>query len=309
MGRDDVKKIVDEMCKHIFTKLDNSQESISKDSMIDILQETSAHISKIDFEQSDAVDLLHDSLENHFEKVAEYSLEHYSQTNQAFEDLTKEHGEIMQDAKSSTINIKELLDKFSDIQSHMLNEANKANNTIDKLQKQLKILKNSSDRDYLTKILNRRALSKDLEKICNLKHKRSNDTYALMIDIDDFKNFNDTYGHIVGDKVLIFLANTLRKILRDTDRIYRYGGEEFTIILNRVTKDTCLHVANKILTTIENSKLIYKDLNLSITVSIGVTKITSYDVPETFIDRADTALYKAKKSGKNTIVMEEADEH
>jgi len=309
MDKDNAKKILDEVYKDILAQLDHNREAISKDVIIDILQQASSYISKIDFDKTDAINLLHNSLDNHFEKIAEYSLEHYSQTNQTFKDLTEEQGKIIQDADVNAINTQELMKKFSEIQLYMLDEANKANNTINKLKEQMKILKNNSDIDFLTKTLNRRALSRDLEKLCNLKHERSNDTYALMIDIDDFKKLNDTYGHLVGDKVLIFLSGTLKKILRDSDKIYRYGGEEFTILLNRTTKSECMHVTNRILTMIQNSKLIYKDLSLSITVSIGVTNLADYDVPETFIDRADTGLYKAKTNGKNQIVLEEADEH
>jgi diguanylate cyclase (GGDEF)-like protein len=125
-----------------------------------------------------------------------------------------------------------------------------------------------------------------------------------MLDIDDFKKINDTYGHIVGDKVLIFIANLLRKTLRDGDKVFRYGGEEFVVILNRVTKEKCEEIAKRLLHVISTNKLLYKGDSVKVTISIGATNYIDGDTPDKLLARADKALYNSKKRGKNQLNME-----
>jgi diguanylate cyclase (GGDEF)-like protein len=146
-------------------------------------------------------------------------------------------------------------------------------------------------------------LTQHLESLCDNKS-YAKDVHLYMIDIDDFKSINDTYGHIVGDKVLIFLANILRKTLREGDKIYRYGGEEFVVVLNRIQRSECLKVAQRIVSLVDINKLIYKELNVNVTISLGITSLKDDDTPDSFIARADKALYEAKKNGKNRIEMD-----
>jgi diguanylate cyclase (GGDEF)-like protein len=126
----------------------------------------------------------------------------------------------------------------------------------------------------------------------------------LMLDLDDFKQINDNYGHVAGDKILIFISNILKQTLREGDKIFRYGGEEFIIILNRTDNIFCSKIANRILELIRANNLIYKGETLHATASIGTAVFIEGDTPDTFISRADKALYQAKKNGKNQIVTE-----
>ncbi|NPA66632.1 MAG: GGDEF domain-containing protein, partial [Epsilonproteobacteria bacterium] len=102
---------------------------------------------------------------------------------------------------------------------------------------------------------------------------------------------------------LIFIAQILKKLLRDGDKIFRYGGEEFIIILNRISTQECIIITERILKQISANKLIYKGDTINVTASIGITKYNENDTPETLINRADIALYEAKNSGKNKIVI------
>jgi diguanylate cyclase (GGDEF)-like protein len=123
-----------------------------------------------------------------------------------------------------------------------------------------------------------------------------------MLDIDDFKQINDNYGHITGDKILIFVASLLKKTLRDSDKIFRYGGEEFIIILNRNEDEEARLVADRILKLIRNNRLIYLGETINITASIGLTRLLKSDkTQEDLLQRADKALYKSKSDGKNRL--------
>lgn len=136
-----------------------------------------------------------------------------------------------------------------------------------------------------------------------------NPIYLLMMDIDHFKNLNDTYGHAFGDIVLIKVASVLIDSLRLQDLAARYGGEEFTIILKDMSKEDALSIAGRIRNRIESLKFEYtengKNEIVKTTISIGIAKYNnSLDYkPEDLIKRADTALYRAKESGRNRVVV------
>ncbi|MCA9358262.1 GGDEF domain-containing protein [Candidatus Kaiserbacteria bacterium] len=124
---------------------------------------------------------------------------------------------------------------------------------------------------------------------------------AIYIDIDHFKQINDTYGHPAGDVVLRTLAVQLRKLLRDSDLICRFGGEEFVVLLPDDATDA-LRVAEKIRTAIANVDFGIKDL-LGITISIGLCSVACQVPLDQLLSRADAALYAAKQSGRNRVVV------
>jgi diguanylate cyclase len=309
MNQNSAKNILKELYNDIVVKIDSDMKTISKDDIIDFLQVASTTISKIDLEQPDAIETLRESLEDNFQKLAEASIQNYSQTNHTFERLTKQQGEAIDELNRSTIDTDQINKKFNDIQLHMMQEVQRANETIQELQNKIDNLHNASRLDHLTQTYNRRALAVDLQNICSSDSKVKDNIFVLAIDIDDFKVVNDTYGHLVGDKVLIFLSNTLRKVLRGTDRVYRYGGEEFLIILTRTQSKECTRIAERLLQAIQNNKLIYKDINIGITISIGITRVIQSDLPDVLLDRVDQSLYEAKRTGKNKIITDKHYEH
>lgn len=124
----------------------------------------------------------------------------------------------------------------------------------------------------------------------------------LIIDLDNFKKYNDAFGHIVGDRVLAKAGEILRNSLRKTDTAYRYGGEEFAVLLPETKGEEALHFAERIRQAFENKDLtLQKEQNFSVTVSIGVAQYESGEELNTFIKRTDTNMYAAKNKGKNRI--------
>ena len=119
-----------------------------------------------------------------------------------------------------------------------------------------------------------------------------------MIDIDNFKSFNDTYGHPFGDEVLIKLVSTFEEKIRKTDAVGRYGGEEFLIVLNHTDISGAAEVVERIRSSVENLKWNHKDVK--ITISVGVYQRNNEDT-SLLISKADQLLLKAKKNGKNRI--------
>jgi len=304
MQKNELIALINEMHKELLLNITN-EPNASIEQVFNYLQESAEIIKGID----ESNDQTHESgyaeslFHNAYKEIAEKSLASYASTNANIEKLTMMHEETLNECNDTHIDLPNLTSKFNEIQTHMTEEVQKANQIITQLTQQVKSLEEKSNLDALTKVYNRHALSTYLDKVCS-KKELPYSFHMLILDIDDFKKINDTYGHVAGDKVLIFIANILRKTLREGDKVFRYGGEEFIIILNRIDDKLCLKITNRLLELIRKNKLIYKGENLNVTMSIGTTKYKQNDIPDTLIARADKALYTAKANGKNQIYTE-----
>lgn len=169
------------------------------------------------------------------------------------------------------------------------------------IRKYNKKLEYLADNDLLTNINNRRVFDKKLEDSI-LIHQRHNQTMNLVfLDIDNFKNINDKFGHVIGDKVIIRIANILKNNIRQTDLLARWGGEEFVIAYINTSLEDALIVTEKLKNLIENDYIL-RDLSKStITASFGLTTLKKEDKMDDLINRADIAMYESKDNGKNRI--------
>jgi len=299
MQKHELISLANEMCKELITIIDN-QEKASKEQLANYLFESAELVMNITEKDIGSTDFAETLFHNAYKELTKKSLDSYSQTNAKIENLTSMHKKVLDECEKKDINLPEITSKFDNIHNQMADEVKKANATIKHLNEQVVTLEKNSNLDGLTKVYNRRALSSYLKEVCS-KEKLPHDLHALILDIDDFKIVNDTHGHLAGDKVLIFIANILRKTLRDGDKVFRYGGEEFVIILNRLNDMQCKNITNRILGLIRNNKLVYKGIGMSVTMSIGATKFIQGDTPDSLISRADKALYKAKENGKDQV--------
>lgn len=302
MQKDDLKTLLTQMYNNLIDQID-VQEETTKEQVVNYIADVANVISNIDEENSASLDQEKSLFTNAYKEIAKKSLSSYATTNERFKKLTKMHETTLNACHQTQIDLPSITEKFNDIQSHMIAEVQKANSVITELTQQVKKLETTSNLDPLTKVLNRRALTTYLNSVCSNKEK-TYDMHLLMLDIDDFKMINDKHGHVAGDKVLIFIANILRKTLNAGDKIFRYGGEEFIIILNRKDNDYCKQISVKLLELVRNNNLIYKGSSLKVTLSMGISKLKTNDTPDSFIARADKALYKAKENGKNQIHTE-----
>ena len=123
-----------------------------------------------------------------------------------------------------------------------------------------------------------------------------------MFDIDDFKSINDTYGHAVGDKVLVELCQHVLLKIRQNDYFFRIGGEEFIVLLTKTQKDGAITAAEGIRKIVEDNLDIVE--GKKVTISLGVTTVMEGDNCDTIFHRVDSLLYKSKNNGKNTVTFE-----
>jgi diguanylate cyclase (GGDEF)-like protein len=156
--------------------------------------------------------------------------------------------------------------------------------------------------DGLTKLYNSRSFYSQLELEVDRYNRYKHPLSLLLLDIDNFKEFNDNFGHLEGDKVLVRFSQIIKSCLRTNDSAYRYGGEEFTVILPETNGDEAKTVAQRIRSSLESEKFKpIPDKNAQITISIGVTQYYPKEELSAFIRRADKAMYLSKKNGRNRV--------
>lgn len=302
MEKEDLKSLVTQMYNNLVENID-SQDNANKEQVVDYLRDAVNIVAGLNDDQISSIEHAKSAFDNAYKEIASKGISSYKHTNERFEQLTQMHEETLNDCSNDMINLPSITEKFNEIQSHMTDEVKKANNIISKLTAQVDALEKDSNLDSLTKVFNRRALTTYLNNVC-AKKEIQYELHLIMLDIDDFKVINDTYGHIAGDKILIFIANILKKTLRDGDKIFRFGGEEFVLILNRIDSEHCLKIAKRLLDLINKNKLLYKGESINVTISMGSTIFVQHDTSDSLLSRADKALYSAKQAGKNTIRTE-----
>ena len=155
--------------------------------------------------------------------------------------------------------------------------------------------------DPLTGLPNRAAWSERLDHEVNAWHQRGNSLSLAMLDLDHFKRINDGYGHLAGDKVLKIIANVLRKRLRSTDFIARFGGEEFVLLMPNSSLADALAVGEVLRAAIEACPFHFKGEPVTVTVSMGVAQFLPGERSDLALKRADAALYRAKAAGRNRV--------
>ena len=157
--------------------------------------------------------------------------------------------------------------------------------------------------DSLTRLPNRNCLEKEIFVRLE-EHKRFGVPFGILfMDIDEFKGFNDHYGHDVGDRTLKFVAETLVKNSRPFDLLGRWGGDEFIGIIRNVTEAQLEQIGNRLRVLVENSYILLEDQQLHVSISIGGTLVREADRRDTILKRADTLLYKSKGMGRNRLIM------
>ena len=173
------------------------------------------------------------------------------------------------------------------------------------LEQMNQMLELVSTTDFLTTCFNRKHIDKILEEEASRSFRYNSTLTILMIDLDNFKQVNDMYGHLVGDEVLIKVAKELKSLIRISDTLGRWGGEEFMLICPSTNSDQALNIANKVL---DNVRKLTFSQNFSITLSIGLASLREGESLLDFVARADSYLYKAKGLGKDQVISSETEE-
>lgn len=170
----------------------------------------------------------------------------------------------------------------------------------------------SGRRDPLTNLWNRRQLEDDLKQLMQLARRYRRSVSIAMCDIDDFKLYNDRYGHVAGDEILQRVAEVLKGESRGSDRVYRYGGEEFVITFPEIGLEEATAAVERLRERIEALGMPHPDVGprdvLTISAGVCALDLTRDDTPEAWIARADRAMYAAKRAGRNRVLVADVEE-
>jgi diguanylate cyclase (GGDEF)-like protein len=209
-------------------------------------------------------------------------------------------------------NIRQQAEKIAEEKSRELYvkglELEKALKAESGVRKKIEVLYQEVERlsriDPLTGLSNRRSFSTEAIRLFQLAIRHQKKLSCAMLDIDFFKKVNDSYGHDIGDNVLIVLAKACKEQIRKTDLLARFGGEEFCFMFPETDLNSAVLVAEKIRHTISELKFHSEKKIFSVTVSIGVSELLdSNDKMESILKRSDVSLYKAKETGRNRVVV------
>jgi len=162
---------------------------------------------------------------------------------------------------------------------------------------------NAVHKDPLTGVYNRATLEENLNREVKLAQRYDRKLSLIILDIDNFKSVNDQYGHSIGDEVIRSTATLTSGCIRSTDILFRYGGEEFVILLSNTDIDGAVYLAERIRRSVANANVRFDDKLIKSSISLGVAELKAEELNAAFFSRADKALYDAKNSGKNRVCV------
>jgi len=289
----------------IFCYARENNLNLSKAQLIDLYFDTFQ--MKLNREQTQSAELLDKMMEDLYDeiqKVLRNVSEHDREirrggekleemaTAAPSEDIQRVLGRIMQEVRG----LKNVNRKF-------IQKLEEQRHEIERLREELRKVKEEANIDPLTGLRNRRSFERALHEFFRDFKKFGYPFSLIMMDLDNFKDINDTYGHLAGDKVLREVGNIFRNYLRAKDVPARTGGEEFTVILPGIRKEEASLVAERLRKVIANHTVEHEGKKIGVTASFGVTEIREgIEEPEDLIREADEKLYQAKRTGKDKVV-------
>ncbi len=260
------------------TNYDEYISNIGRKNKIVSLEKSTKHINYI-------ADNILNAVSEHTDKLSESekNLEEIVNLEDTIKKSKRLVGEIAA-IKDANKLLKKHINRISNIVNHELGMIEK--------------MENVALRDYLTGTGNRQLFDMDLKGEMSRSKRYNRNVSILMLDLDDFKHVNDNYGHVAGDKVLQSVVNYTKSNIRASDSVYRYGGDEFIVLLPETDSRQATDVGKKILNSLNNLKYKYKGTLFRVTSSCGMTVINKNDSIETVLERLDNALYNVKRVDK-----------
>lgn len=233
-------------------------------------------------------------------------MEGYARTISEADDIGSLQG-VIAEVISATHEMRQTTERSRNEVDTMRDRVRAAEAEIERLQLELEQTSERMRHDPLTGALNRKGLEESYAKEVSRASRRGTTLCLAVLDIDNFKRLNDTYGHNTGDEALLHLVATVRDCLRPHDTLSRYGGEEFVILLPETSIDDSVVVLQRLQRELTKRFFLANNDKLLITFSAGVTVVLQDEKQSSAIERADVAMYQAKATGKNRVVVSPAD--
>jgi diguanylate cyclase len=274
---------------------------------LDFIRRARVYFEDREQEFKDIIDLLTKAMSTLNSDNAEFNQRIHAQSEK-IEQIT-----LLDDIKEIKSRLQEqvamIRDTVAQKQKRDNTQADSLSEQVNTLKNELEAARSASLKDGLTGVYNRAAFDDYLSQIIGKAGRRRRSPFSLlMLDIDNFKAVNDTWGHPIGDRVLLATVRKCAQFTREDDFVARYGGEEFAVILPGASLKNAVKTATRICESISETQYTLSDDTedgvLTTSVSIGVSTFRADDTPASLVARADKALYQAKASGKNRVVGE-----
>lgn len=312
MNRAELLSIIDSVKEKALLKLSESNtpaypkyyEQVFKDTLATMQGE---EIKQIFQKYSDHAPLEAEKDLERYIALSQETFEMFSNSNKEISKVVVGQGEyidkLSEEGSAGHIDYEKIVSYMLSFQSKLLEEIRKSDEHIRKLEIELSNALQKSMMDRLTKLHNKRAYITDMTKITHAAGTEKLDLHVIYIDIDNFKDINDRFGYLGGDKVLVFVSNTLKSYLGDEDKIYRIGDEDFAIVIGNGGINKAKEIAERIRSKIEISKLVYSEEVIQLTICAGVISHEAGDDLIALNTRGQKAIEDAKKGGKNRVVV------
>lgn len=274
--------------------------------ILDFIGRQKNHIREKEAELMNIIEMLRNGMTAMFGDTRNFNAKIYDQ-NVRMEAITQldDIRKIKESLKTEVRQMKQIIQEKQASDSKRIESLSKE---VSVLRSSLEQVKDASMMDAMTGAFNRMTFDARMQWVIQRSEIVWNPTSLMMCDLDNFKQINDTYGHIVGDRVLKCFVQECKTMFRSDDFVARYGGEEFAILLPGINLRKALKRALSFCKLLAGKQFLIDPLRpderISFTVSIGVSELRKKDSCDAFIDRADKALYKAKRTGKSRAVSE-----
>jgi diguanylate cyclase len=240
------------------------------------------------------------------EQTGEYHsrIEEYSRKIGGTDNLT-ELSHLLDDIMRDTRAIQTSAQRSHEELVNTRKQAQEAEDRVKQLEEELEHVSEKMHEDQLTGALNRRGMDEAIDREVKRADRQHTPVSLALIDIDNFKQLNDTLGHQAGDQALVHLTTVIKETLRPTDEVARYGGEEFIIIMSETGLEDAMASITRLQRELTKKFFLHNNERKLITFSAGVALRITDEAAEDVIGRADKAMYQAKKAGKNRVVAAE----
>ena len=236
----------------------------------------------------------------HSERLDRYAME--IEQAEDIEQLSDLVVQLAQDTRERKVDLTHVHDELVDTRRH----AEEYEHRVERLERELAQLSDRLHEDQLTELLNRRGLDRQFDVELSRANRSGQPLSVCLIDIDDFKHINDTYGHQAGDRVLVHLSRLMRNSVRPADVVARYGGEEFVILLPATKAPEAEVVMARVQRELTRHFFLHNNERVLVTFSAGVAEAAPGESAPMVLQRADEALYLAKERGKNRVMVRAA---
>ena len=277
-----------------------------------LLDETDAYIFVKNLERKYVYvnQLTQNLFQKDFEDIVGYDDSHFFEIDALSDIIQNDNkvldlGEVVRDREFNTIKDSKELKVYQSVKKPIYNSEDEivglvgVSTDITEMYLLKEQLKTQVFIDDMTSLHNRKSYTENIDKLLS-QHKRYQTPFScIMYDVDDFKQVNDIYGHKVGDKLLVEMSHLVKNLTRETDYVFRIGGEEFIVLLTETEINQAQFLAEKIRLSVEEKLKIIQEKKF--TISLGVTEVKDGDTEDSIFKRVDSLLYKSKNSGKNVV--------